>query len=69
MFLFKKFYFKIHETKSKQISILVYFNFRRFHTHLLHYDGQGRYRLCPIDSKNLLSPNSDMNKNEVCINP
>ncbi|KAL3981698.1 ABC transporter transmembrane region 2 family protein [Acanthocheilonema viteae] len=37
----------------------------RFHTHLLHYDGQGRYRLCPIDSKILLSSNSDMNKNEL----
>uniref|UniRef100_A0A0R3RTR8 ABC transporter domain-containing protein n=1 Tax=Elaeophora elaphi TaxID=1147741 RepID=A0A0R3RTR8_9BILA len=40
----------------------------RFHTHLLHYDGQGRYRLCPIDSKILPLSNSDMNKNEVHTN-
>nr|CRZ25895.1 BMA-PMP-4 [Brugia malayi] len=37
----------------------------RFHTHLLQYDGQGRYQLCPMDSKILLSSNSDMNKNEL----
>ncbi|CAG9533326.1 unnamed protein product [Cercopithifilaria johnstoni] len=37
----------------------------RFHTHLLHYDGHGKYRLCPIDSKILLSSDSDMNKNEL----
>ncbi|EFO16988.2 ABC transporter [Loa loa] len=37
----------------------------RFHTHLLQYDGQGRYRLCPMDSEILQSSNSDMNKNEL----
>ncbi|VDK80314.1 unnamed protein product [Litomosoides sigmodontis] len=42
---------------------------RRFHTHLLHYDGQGRYRLSPIDSKILLSFDSDISKNEVCTLP
>uniref|UniRef100_A0A915PE70 ABC transporter domain-containing protein n=1 Tax=Setaria digitata TaxID=48799 RepID=A0A915PE70_9BILA len=36
----------------------------KFHTHLLQYDGQGRYRVCRMDSK-ILTTTSDINKNEL----
>ncbi|VDO28526.1 unnamed protein product [Onchocerca flexuosa] len=41
----------------------------RFHTHLLRYDGRGRYRIGPMDLKILQSLSSDVNKNEVYTNP
>ncbi|KAM3726809.1 ATP-binding cassette sub-family D member [Dirofilaria immitis] len=36
----------------------------RFHTHLLQYDGQGKYRMCPMDFK-ILQSSSDVNRNKL----